>query len=96
MGPHAVHVTGWDGFSASLELRCDRGPGAPCFVVTDEAGENPDPVEYCNVKAWFDNCDPEDLIHGTLQGEPPWPVAVTWTDDGPELRAVDNSQDGEA
>jgi hypothetical protein len=84
---HRVHVTGWD-VVARMELHCSAGPDGLCRTVTDEHGNGPQPVDYCNVVDWWEAVDPEDVLHGQLRGEPPWDVAVTWTDDGPEIRQV--------
>jgi len=88
MSEHEIHVTGWSDDRTSLELRCTAQAGAPCRLITDEWGEGPEPVDECNAIDWWGNLEPDDLIHGDLVGPPPWPVDVTWTDDGPEIRAA--------
>jgi len=88
MSKHMVHVTGWDSWSAVLKLRCPHGPGADCHVGTDEDGNNPEPLDHCNAVEWFDNCEAPDLILGRLDGEPPWPVDIEWSQDGPTITAA--------
>ena len=96
MGKHTVHVTGWDEWRATLELRCHGGTSDSCHTATDEFGENPVPIDHCNAVEWFDNCDDGDLITGSLVGEPPWPVEIEWFDDGPHIVApAKDSKGGE-
>ena len=86
---HTIHVTGWEDW-AELELRCHSGPEAPCHRVTDEYGRNPQPIGHCNALEWWGNSDPEELIHGRLNGPPPWRVEIYWDPSGgwPEIRGA--------
>lgn len=89
---HEIVVTGWDHYRPRIALRCHAGPEAPCHTIIDEDGANPQHVDYCNAVHWFNQCDPDDLIGGTLDGPPPWPVDITWTDDGPQIRQQETTR----
>jgi len=79
---HTLHVTEWNGHNAVLQLRCWT-PNGDCYQTRSDTGELIE-IDHCNAVEWFDALTPDNLVE-PLNGEPPWLVAIEWTDDGPIL-----------